>query len=206
MLTLTPIQPYAGAPCGIAFSNRFPGPLCTCLAGYRFGLAHLAHLTVTLNLTLTPTRGIITWDGIQPSGTCTETRCTGGNAVAPENGRVSFTAGNRFGSKATFSCNEGFILRGDMVGMCMFVCLCIRVCEAYVRMHVSTYVCVDVYAYVCTRTWRCVYACVCACAFMCVCVHVDGFRKSCVTPKMRTRCGRHRLTLQRALVPLTPKS
>ena len=86
---------FAAVPCTIANSNKVAG--CACLTGYK---------------------GSITWVGVTASGTCTRTQCTGTNADAPANGKVSLSDGNRHGSKATFSCKAGFKQGGTMSITC----------------------------------------------------------------------------------------
>ena len=75
------------AACDIVNSNKVAGPTCTCLPGFK---------------------GSITWNGDQPSGTCTPTQCTGTHATAPANGEVSLSDGVKHGSVATFTCKAGF--------------------------------------------------------------------------------------------------
>ena len=77
------------APCGIANSNKAAGLACKCNTGFK---------------------GTITWSSATPSGSCTRTQCSGSNANAPGNGAVSKSNGDYHGSKATFTCNDGFKL------------------------------------------------------------------------------------------------
>ena len=81
----------AAAPCNVSNSTKKRGPDCICLVGYK---------------------GYITWDGVTASGSCTETQCTGNYTDPPKNGRVSLTDGDRHGSTATFTCNDGYEIVG----------------------------------------------------------------------------------------------
>ena len=84
-------------PCTVANSNKVAGPACACLTGYK---------------------GTITWVGDKPSGSCTRTQCTGTYATAPADGKVSLSDGNNHGSKATFSCKDGFKQSGAVSITC----------------------------------------------------------------------------------------
>ena len=77
---------YAAAPCTVENSNQQPGTACQCLPGFK---------------------GEITWSGHTHNGTCTATKCTG---LTFGNGNVVKSNGDRHGSMATFTCNEGFVL------------------------------------------------------------------------------------------------
>ena len=94
------VQPriaVAAAKCNIANSNGVVGHACACSSGYR---------------------GSIKWKGDQPSGTCTPTQCTGPRPTAPANGTVRLTNGVKHGSKAIFTCNDGFSLSGASSVVC----------------------------------------------------------------------------------------
>ena len=89
--TLIPIPVSTAAECNIANSNKAAGTYCKCSPGFK---------------------GTITWSGATPSGTCTRTQCTGPNANAPANGGVSKSDLDNHGSKATFTCKDGFRVDG----------------------------------------------------------------------------------------------
>ena len=75
--------------CTVAHSNMLPGTACTCLPGFK---------------------GDITWNNRATTSTCTQTQCTGLDALTGV--IVTKSRSDQHGSVATFTCEPGFMLTG----------------------------------------------------------------------------------------------
>ena len=75
--------------CTVTNSNKLPGTACECLPGFK---------------------GDITWNNRATTSTCTQTQCTGLDALTGV--IVTKSRSDQHGSVATFTCEPGFMLTG----------------------------------------------------------------------------------------------
>lgn len=82
----------SAASCNVENSNKQDGLACQCSIGYK---------------------GTITWNGATANGTCVKTRCTGIDNNTLQDVLVHKDKDDEHGSKATFTCNNGYVLIGN---------------------------------------------------------------------------------------------
>jgi len=88
---------------------------CVCRKGLYLGDADIKSLV----LDVMKASNFVCKEGYTGQLCDTPLKCTGNNADAPSNGKVSLTAENNHGSVATFSCNDGFEYSGDASIKCV---------------------------------------------------------------------------------------